>query len=94
MGDIPEPVGVVLKCSNCGAAGISSLFYLGADAHVCKICGSQFELADPRHDRRSGADRRADERNAEEWAEWRSGEERRRALSLEPRRRLRTPSAA
>jgi hypothetical protein len=87
-------VGLALKCTNCNATSISSLFYLGPDAHVCRACGSPFELADPRHDRRSGADRRADEREAEEWAEWRSGEERRRALSLEPRRRLRTPSAA
>jgi hypothetical protein len=36
---------------------------------------------DPRHDRRSGADRRADERHAAEWAEWRSGEDRRRLLA-------------
>jgi len=87
-------VGVVLKCINCGTASVSSLFYLGADAHVCKSCGAPFELANPAHDRRSGSERRADERNAEDWAEWRSGEERRRSLSLEPRRRLRTPSAA
>ena len=73
---------------------MSSLFWMGADAHVCKICGEPFELADPHRDRRSGADRRADERNAEEWAGWRSGEERRRALSMEPRRRVRTPTAA
>jgi hypothetical protein len=73
---------------------VSALFYLGPDAHVCSTCGAPFELADPRHDRRSGNDRRADERSAAEWEEWRSGEERRRALSLEPRRRLRTPAAA
>jgi len=73
---------------------VSSLFWLGPDAHVCRICSAPFELADPRRDRRTGADRRADERNAEEWAEWRSGEDRRRALSMEPRRRIRTPSTA
>jgi hypothetical protein len=72
---------------------VSSLFYLGPDAHVCRSCGAPFELADPRHDRRTGADRRADDRHAAEWAEWRSGEDRRRARSLEPRRRLHTPAA-
>ena len=87
-------MGIALKCTNCSATSVSSIFYLGAEAHVCRRCGAPFELADSRHDRRSGADRRADERHAEEWAEWRSGEERRRALSMEPRRRLRTPSAA
>ena len=89
-------MGLALRCTNCNAASVSSLFYMGIDAHVCRHCGSPFELADPRQDRRSGADRRADERNAAEWAEWvewRSGEDRRRALSLEPRRRLRTPRA-
>jgi hypothetical protein len=73
---------------------VSSLFWRGAEAHVCKACGSPFELANPEHDRRSGRDRRIDEENAREWEEWRSGEERRRSLTLEPRRRLRTPSAA
>jgi hypothetical protein len=72
---------------------VSSLFYLGPDAHVCRHCGAAFELANPVADRRTGSDRRADERNAQEWAEWRSGEERRRSLSMEPRRRLRTPTA-
>jgi hypothetical protein len=87
-------VGIALKCTDCGTASVSSLFYLGSEAHVCKLCGAPFELADDRHDRRTGADRRADERNAQDWAEWRSGEDRRRQLSMEPRRRLRTPSAA
>lgn len=73
---------------------MSSLFYLGRDAHVCRSCGAPFELADPKRDRRSGSDRRVDERNAEEWAEWRSGEDRRHALSMEPRQRVRTPAAA
>ena len=72
---------------------MSSLFYLGPDAHVCRHCGEPFELANQVQDRRSGSDRRADERNAREWAEWRSGEERRRTLTMEPRRRLRTPTA-
>ena len=72
---------------------MSSLFYLGPDAHVCRHCGAKFELANPVQDRRTGSDRRADERNAREWAEWRSGEERRRTLSMEPRRRMRTPFA-
>jgi hypothetical protein len=87
-------MGLALRCTNCGTASISGLFYLGPDAHVCRSCGAPFELADPCHDRRSGADRRADERNAAEWAEWRSGEERRRALTMDPRHKLRTPSAA
>jgi len=73
---------------------VSSLFWRGAEAHVCRSCSAPFELADPAHDRRSGRDRRADERHAAEWEEWRSGEDRRRNLSLEPRRRLRTPSTA
>lgn len=84
-------MGLALKCTNCHAASVSSFFYLGADAHVCRSCGAPFELADARHDRRSGSDRRADDRHADEWEDWRSGEERRRALSLEPRRRLWTP---
>jgi hypothetical protein len=87
-------VGVALRCTNCGAASVSSLFWLGHGAHVCRACSAPFELADPRRDRRSGADRRADERNAEDWQEWRSGEERRRARSMDPRRRIRTPAAA
>ena len=87
-------MGVALKCTSCGTAAVSSLFYRGPASHVCKACGADFELANPIQDRRSGRDRRADEDNAREWAEWRSGEERRRALSMEPRRRLRTPSAA
>jgi hypothetical protein len=86
-------VGLALRCTNCGTTGVSSLFYLGTEAHVCKVCSAPFELADERNDRRSGSDRRADEPDAREWEEWRSGEERRRALSLEPRERLRTPSA-
>ena len=87
-------MGIALRCTNCGTASVSSLFYLGADAHVCRVCSAPFELANPLQDRRSGRDRRADEENAREWEEWRSGEERRRALSMEPRRRVRTPSAA
>jgi len=87
-------VGVALKCTNCGIASISSLFYLGPEAHVCRVCAAPFELADPVRDRRSGRDRRADEANAREWEEWRSGEERRRAMSMEPRRRFRTPATA
>jgi len=92
MGENPFPVSLALKCTNCHAASVSSLFYRGSGGHVCRSCGAPFELADPRHDRRSGHDRRADERNAAEWEEWRSGEERRRRLTLEPRHRLRTPS--
>jgi hypothetical protein len=87
-------VSLVLRCVNCGSTSVSSLFYLGPEAHVCRMCRAPFELADPARDRRSGADRRADDRHAEEWAEWRSGEERRQSLSMEPRRRLSTPSAA
>ena len=86
-------MGVVLKCTRCGATGISSLFYLGPDAHACKSCGAPFELADPRHDRRSGGDRRVADEHAASWAEWRSGEDRRRASSLDPKRRLQTPAA-
>jgi hypothetical protein len=88
-------VSVALKCTNCGAASVSSMFYLGPDAHVCRICGFPFELADPAHDRRSGAERRSgDDDDAAAWEEWRSGEDRRRATSLDPRRRFVTPSAS
>jgi hypothetical protein len=69
-------VGVVLKCTNCGAASVSSLFYLGPDAHVCRSCGALFELADPALDRRSGRERRRFEDDSFE-AEWRSGFDRR-----------------
>jgi hypothetical protein len=88
-----DSVGLALRCIDCGTASVSALFYLGADAHVCRACGAPFELVDHNRDRRSGAERRVDERNAAEWAEWRSGEDRRRSLSMEPRRRLQTPSA-
>lgn len=86
-------MGVALKCTHCGAASVSSLFYRGPEAHICRTCGAPFELANPAHDRRSGDDRR-DSAEERAWAEWRSGEERRAAASLDPRRRLRTPSAA
>jgi hypothetical protein len=76
-------MGLALKCTNCGTASISSLFWLGHEAHLCRACGSPFELADPTRDRRSGRDRRVDERNAAEWEEWRSGEERRLDLRVE-----------
>jgi hypothetical protein len=69
------------------------MFWRGHGVHVCRSCGAPFELADPRTDRRSGADRRADERNAADWEDWRSGEDRRRAMSMDPRRRVRTPAA-
>ena len=72
-------MGVALKCTRCDTASVSSLFYLGEEAHVCKVCGAPFELANPAHDRRSGLDRRARARDAELDAEWRSGEDRRHA---------------
>ena len=69
---------VALKCTQCGAASVSSLFYLGPDAHVCRICSAPFELMDPARDRRQGIERRRAEDDGD-WAEWRSGEDRRRA---------------
>jgi hypothetical protein len=87
-------MGVALTCTECGAASVSSLFYLGPDAHVCRLCSAPFELADPARDRRSGDDRRSASDDDEAWAEWRSGEDRRRAESLDPRRRVQTPTAA
>jgi hypothetical protein len=86
-------VGLALKCTSCGLGSVSSLFYRGPEAHVCSSCGARFELADPARDRRSGRDRRARE-EAAAWADWRSGEDRRRATSLDPKRRLHTPTAA
>jgi hypothetical protein len=70
-------VGVALRCTNCGTASVSSLFYLGPEVHVCTVCNAPFELADPGRDRRSGAERRARERNTLQRADWRSGEDRR-----------------
>jgi hypothetical protein len=87
-------MGLALRCTNCNATSVSTLFWRGYDAHLCRACGAPFELADPRLDRRSGEDRRADDRHAAEWEEWRSGEERRRSMTMELRHRLRTPSAA
>lgn len=51
-------VGLALRCTNCAAASVSSLFYLGAGAHICRHCGAPFDLADPALDRRKGGDRR------------------------------------
>jgi hypothetical protein len=87
-------VGIALKCINCATTSVSSIFYLGPEAHVCRMCGAPFELADPAHDRRSGRDRRAVDDDSFALAEWRSGEDRRRAWTMDPRRRLRTPTAA
>jgi len=81
LGNILEAVGLALKCTNCNATSISSLFYLGPDAHVCRMCGSPFELADPNHDRRAGADRRTDHDDPFGVAEWRSGVDRRVATA-------------
>jgi hypothetical protein len=77
-------VGLALRCTNCNATSVSAMFWRGHDAHLCRVCGAPFELADPRLDRRSGGDRRATPRQADQWKEWRSGEE---------RRRLKTPTA-
>src|SRR5215212_4574864 len=52
-------VSVALKCTRCGAASVSSLFYRGPDAHVCRMCNAPFELADPARERRMGFERRA-----------------------------------
>jgi hypothetical protein len=71
-------LGLALECTNCRATSISSLFYLGADAHVCSVCGAPFELAVPSHDRRSGIDRRtAEDDDPFRLADWRSGFDRR-----------------
>jgi hypothetical protein len=72
-------VGIALKCTNCGAASVSGLFYLGPDAHVCRACGAPFELADPALDRRSGRDRRRRLADQVLRADWRSGFDRRAA---------------
>jgi hypothetical protein len=77
-------VGLALKCTRCDAVSVSAMFYRGSDAHICRICRAPLELADPARDRRrAGADRRAAVRPkpVEDWAEWRSGEERRRGWS-------------
>jgi hypothetical protein len=72
-------MGVALKCTRCGAASISSLFYRGPEAHVCRTCSAPLELLDPARDRRSGVDRRAHAGDPDGWADWRSGEERRQS---------------
>jgi hypothetical protein len=56
---------------------VSSLFYMGPDAHVCRMCGAPFELADPDLDRRAGSDRRAADADPSADADWRSGFDRR-----------------
>jgi hypothetical protein len=78
-------VGVALRCTRCGATSVSSLFYLGTDAHVCRICNAPFELADPGRDRRRGRDRRTRGNGVDGWAEWRSGADRRGNPDLKPR---------
>ena len=71
-------MGIALRCTNCSAASVSSIFHLGPDAHVCRSCGAPFELADPVHDRRLGSERRMlDEDEEYAAAEWRSGFDRR-----------------
>jgi hypothetical protein len=74
-------VGLALKCTNCGAASVSSLFYMGPDAHVCRACGAPFELADPRHDRRVGTERRVVDDVSFDDNDWRSGLDRRVATA-------------
>lgn len=71
---------VALKCTRCGAASVSSLFYRGPDGHVCRLCDAPFELADPARERRLGLDRRA-KNDRDGWADWRSGIDRRRAMT-------------
>jgi hypothetical protein len=56
---------------------VSSLFYIGPDAHVCRICSAPFELADPALDRRTGGERRALRDDSFRGADWRSGFDRR-----------------
>jgi hypothetical protein len=70
-------MGIALKCTNCSASSVSSLFYLGPDLHVCRSCGAPFELADPTHDRRLGVDRRGAEDELFGPEDWRSGFDRR-----------------
>jgi hypothetical protein len=61
---------------------------------VCRICGAGYELADPARDRRAGGDRRRRGNGSHGWAEWRSGEERRRDAPGRPETALNTPAAA
>jgi hypothetical protein len=75
------PMGLALKCTDCGAASVSAMFYRGPEAHVCRVCRGPLELADPTRDRRVGGDRRNRGGGVQGWAEWRSGEERRWGLS-------------
>jgi hypothetical protein len=70
-------VGLALRCTNCSAASVSALFYLGPDAHVCRSCGAPFELADPAHDRRIGSERRLADDDDFTASDWRSGFDRR-----------------
>jgi hypothetical protein len=56
---------------------VSSLFYLGLDAHVCRLCGAPFALADPAHDRRAGRERRTKDDHSFGVNDWRSGYDRR-----------------
>ena len=74
-------VGLALKCTNCGTASVSAIFYLGPDAHVCRACGAPFELADPAHDRRVSGERRLEEDDSFGPQDWRSGFDRRIATA-------------
>jgi hypothetical protein len=87
-------VGVALKCMRCGGAGVSSLFYRGPEAHVCRSCGAPFELLDPARDRRAGVDRRRRGNGSDGSADWRSGEDRRRDAPRAAGPPRRTPAAA
>jgi hypothetical protein len=60
---------------------MSSLFYLGPDAHVCRSCGAPFELADPAHDRRVMSERRRHEDDSFAANDCRSGLDRRLATA-------------
>jgi hypothetical protein len=73
-------VSVALKCTRCGAASVSSLFYRGPGAHACRLCDAPFELADPARERRLGLDRRA-RNNRGDSADWRTGIDRRRGVT-------------
>jgi hypothetical protein len=71
-----RPVGVELRCVDCGAESVSSLFWRGPGQHGCGECGGQLVLASDQDERRAGADRRR-KRFLKRWPDWRAGADRR-----------------
>lgn len=78
-----QPVGVELRCVDCGAETVSALFWRGPGQHGCADCGGQLALASDQDERRAGADRRR-KRFLKRWPDWREGTDRRANSVVSP----------